>query len=52
MNEIEKQETLKDIMKLVNNWIDSKYVGNIQVNFFKGGVTSVNLNQTIKPGKE
>jgi hypothetical protein len=50
MNETEKQEALKDILRLHKNWMDSKKVGNIQVNYFKGGVTSINLNETVRPG--
>ncbi len=52
MTETEKQETLKDIMRLHKLWMDGKKVGNIQVNYFRGGVTSINLNETVKLGKE
>ena len=52
MSEADKQEYLRDIMRFVKTWMDSKKVGNIQVNFFEGGITSINLNETVKPGKE
>jgi hypothetical protein len=48
----DKQETLRDIMRFVKTCMEAKKVGNIQVNFFKGGITSINLNETVKPGKE
>ncbi len=40
--------TIKKIIKLLIKWLNEKKVGNIQINMYKGGISSVNLNETIK----
>ena len=35
-------------IKVLDKWIDEKRTGNLQFNFFKGGVSTVNKNETIK----
>jgi len=42
---------LKDIDKIievVNDWIDNQKTGSIQINFFKGHIGNLNLNNSIK----
>lgn len=50
----EKEIVKASIDKLVDYYIDKRKVGNVQINFFKGGVTTINLNETVKitPEKE
>ena len=36
------------IIDLLAQWARERKVGSIQVNFFKGGITTVNLNETVK----
>lgn len=44
----DKEKTREAINKLIDHYIDNRKVGSIQINFFKGGVTTINLNNTIK----
>ena len=42
---------MKDIDKIievVNDWIDNQKTGSIQINFFKGHIGNLNLNNSIK----
>jgi len=42
---------LKDIDKIievVNDWIDNQKTGSIQINFLKGHIRNLNLNNSIK----
>jgi len=34
---------------LLHEWLAEKKVGNISVNVFKGSITSINTNETLKP---
>ena len=44
---------LKEVFTLFQEWIRKGRVGNIQVNFFKGNVTSYNVSETQNfKGKE
>lgn len=36
------------VCKIMEEWVESRKVGHITVNFFKGGISSVNKNETIK----
>lgn len=36
------------IISLLKSWIRDKRVGSIQVNFMKGGVTNVNIKESLK----
>jgi len=43
--------SLKDIEKIievVKDWIDNQKTGSIQINFFKGHIGNLNLNNSIK----
>ena len=42
------ENSIAVVVNLMKLWMAQKKVGNIQVNFFKGGVTTVNLNETRK----
>ncbi len=37
------------VVSLITEWIEKKKTGSLQINFFKGGITSVNRNDTMKP---
>ena len=39
---------MKEIIELIKRWIEEKKVGNLTVNFFKGGISSIKLEETIK----
>ena len=44
-----KNETpFMETMRVIKAFLTEGKVGNIQVNCFKGGISSVNVNQTIK----
>jgi len=36
------------LTKLIKEWIEKKKTGKIVINFFKGGISSVNKEETIK----
>ena len=36
------------VFGIIQRWIRERKVGSITVNFFKGGISSVQLNETIK----
>lgn len=38
----------KHLSKLVEEWMQKEKTGKITINFFKGGVSSVNKEETIK----
>ena len=42
MKDIEK------IIEVIKNWIDNRKTGSIQINFFKGHIANLNLNNSIK----
>jgi hypothetical protein len=44
-------QTAENVKKIVIKWLVMGKVGNITINTFKGGVSSINLNQTIKLGE-
>jgi len=43
---------IEKVLILIKDWISKKKVGSISINFFKGGVSSVKLEETIKLPKE
>ena len=40
--------TLEKAIKIIEEFLAEKKVGNIQINCFKGGISSVNVNETRK----
>lgn len=44
-------DQVNQIVALIWSWLTEKKVGNIQINFFKGGISSVNFNETVKLGE-
>jgi len=40
------------LMKLIEECIKNRFTGFIQINFFGGGVTNVNKQESFKPPKE
>ena len=43
---------MKELIQLIKKWLQEKKVGNITINFFKGGISSVKLEETIKLSKQ
>jgi len=43
---------IQQVIKLIEQWLKEKKVGNITLNFFKGGISSVRLEETIKLPKK
>jgi len=39
------------VLYLLYEWLVEKKVGNVQVNFFQGAITSVNQNEVNKPSE-
>jgi len=48
--EIQIDPRLKEVHRVLASWLDRRKVGNVTVNFFKGGISSVKLEETIKLG--
>lgn len=42
------ENDIKEIVRIVKDWIDLKKIGSIQINFFKGGISNVNLSESRK----
>ena len=47
--DIEKK--ILEVIVLIRSFLSEKKVGNIQINAFRGGISSVNVNETIKLDK-
>ena len=43
---------MKELIVLIKEWIETKKVGSITINFFKGGISSVKKEETIKLSKQ
>ena len=43
-----KREEVQKIVKLITQWLKEKRVGSITVNFFKGGISSIKKDETVK----
>jgi hypothetical protein len=41
-------KNLEQIIDLLKAWINNEEVGSVTINFFKGGISSVKLLQTLK----
>jgi hypothetical protein len=52
MSEERAERLAEAVKRLVKKWLLTGKTGNIQVNTFKGGISSINLNQTVKVGEE
>ena len=46
ISEIEKK--ILEVIVLVRAFLSARKVGNIQINMFMGGISSVNVNETLK----
>ena len=54
MAKVELPEDLKDIKWVLEEIIDCAktiFTGNLQINYFKGGVSNINKTESIKPPK-
>ena len=40
--------TIEEIIQLVSDWMKGGQTGAIRLNFFKGGISNCNIEQTIK----
>lgn len=40
------------IIDIIKSLMEKKFTGSLQINFFEGGISNVNKNQSIKPPKE
>lgn len=43
---------MNEIITIIREWIENKKSGSLQINFYAGGISSVNVNETIKLDKE
>ena len=43
---------MKELITLIKEWIETKKVGSLTINFFKGGISSVKKEETIKLPKQ
>ncbi len=41
-----------DVFQLIQLWLDERRVGNIQLNFYLGGISSVKMDETLKTGED
>ena len=47
-----RRSMLDELVKVIQEWIDKKKVGKIQINFFKGGISSYKIEETKKLSKK
>jgi hypothetical protein len=40
------------LFALIKNLVENKFTGSIRINFFQGGITNINKEESIKPPKE
>lgn len=43
---------MKWLFNFITNLVRNKFTGNLKINFFKGGITNVNKDESIVPPKE
>ena len=43
---------LQQLIDLIRKWITEKRTGKIIINFFKGGISSVDKHETVKLGQD
>ena len=43
---------MKALIELIKHWIAEKKTGKVIINFFKGGISSVDKHETIKISKD
>jgi len=41
-------DPITKLIELIKNWIFEKKTGSIQVNFFRGGISSIKKEETVK----
>ena len=39
---------MNNLIALIKKWIEQKKTGSIQINFYKGGISNINLKESIK----
>jgi len=40
------------VIEIIRHWLRDRKVGSVTINFFKGGISSVKLEETIKVPKD
>lgn len=45
---IDQKPSIERIVEEVVKWMSQRKYGNIQINFFAGGVSNINLNESVK----
>ena len=43
---------MKWLFELIANLVKNRFTGSLKVNFFKGGITNVNKDESLRPPKE
>jgi hypothetical protein len=49
---VEEIELLKWLFDLIADLRKNRFTGYLKINFFKGGITNVNKDESLKPPKE
>jgi len=47
-----KQAEREDLTKLINSWIEQEKFGKITINFFRGHIQNVKIEQTVLHSKQ
>jgi len=42
---------VKELIDLISEWLEQKKVGSLTINFFKGGISSIDKRETLKLNK-
>jgi len=48
---MQDDNSLDHLNHIINDWIESKKIGSIQINFFKGGIANIIKNESEKLNK-
>ena len=51
MPTVDVEKKIIEIIILIRAFLADRKVGNIQINMFKSGISSINVNETIKSDK-
>ena len=43
---------MKWLFELITNLIRNRFTGSLRINFFKGGITNVNKDESMRPPEE
>jgi len=48
---VDVEKKIIEVIVLIRAFLADRKVGNIQINMFKSGISSINVNETIKSDK-